>query len=182
MSRKVRKKMKATKGEWVKEQCKNIEKVVMSGNSKEGYSTLEAFTKTQQLILAVINDSSEKVLTESTAFLIRWTEYYSGLYIYEFRPDSSLLQSNQTFTQDDESLAVLREDVEEAVRCLKAGKCPGVDHIPSELLNNESGATTVLKIICQKILVTMKWPKEWAQLYCQRKTTPRSVRTVMPSA
>ena len=36
----------------------------------------------------------------------------------------------QTPTQEAKSLPVLREEVEEAVHSLKAGKSPGVDNIP----------------------------------------------------
>ena len=54
----------------------------------------------------------------------------SGLHNYELHPDAGLLQSNQTPTLEAESLPVLREEVEEAVHSLKAGKSPGVDNIP----------------------------------------------------
>ena len=73
-------------------------------------------------------------MTESTAVLNQWTEYCSDLYSYEFHPDTNLFQSNQTPTQEAESLSVLREEVEEAVRNPKAGKSPGVDNIHSDLL------------------------------------------------
>ena len=46
MNREVRKKTKATKEEWVEEQCKNIEKGIMSGNSKEAYNTLKTAVET----------------------------------------------------------------------------------------------------------------------------------------
>ena len=39
--------MKTAKEEWIEEQRKNTEKEMMSGNSKEAYNTLKAFTKTQ---------------------------------------------------------------------------------------------------------------------------------------
>ena len=39
-NREVWKKMKAAKEEWIEEQCKNIEKGMMSGSSKESYNTL----------------------------------------------------------------------------------------------------------------------------------------------
>ena len=59
---------------------------------------------------------------------------------------------------------VLREEAEEAVHSLKAEKYQGVDKIPSELLNNGSEATaTVSTAICQKIVETKEWPKEWTQ-------------------
>ena len=45
----VRKKMKAAKEERIEERSKNIEKGMMSGNSKEAYNTLKTLTKTQQL-------------------------------------------------------------------------------------------------------------------------------------
>ena len=80
--------------------------------------------------------------------LNHWTEYCSGLYKCELCPDSSLLQSSQAPTQEAESLPLLREEVEEAVRSLKAGKSPGVDNIPSEWLKNGGEATTaVLTVI-----------------------------------
>ena len=47
VDREVRKKMKAAKEEWIEEQCKNIEKGMVLGNSKEAYNTLKALTKTQ---------------------------------------------------------------------------------------------------------------------------------------
>ena len=46
MKREVRMKMRAAKEEWTEEQCKNVEKEMMSENSKEAYSTLNALTKT----------------------------------------------------------------------------------------------------------------------------------------
>ena len=53
---------------------------------------------------------------------------------YELHPDTSLLQSNQTLTQEAESLPVLREEAEEVVHSLNAGKSPGVDNIPLSCL------------------------------------------------
>ena len=108
----------------------------MSGNSKEAYNILKALTKTQQHKSVVIEDGSGDILTESTAVLNRWTEHCSSLSNYELHQDTCLLQSNQIPTQEAESLPVLRDEAEEAVRSLKAGMSPGVDNIPSELLNN----------------------------------------------
>ena len=99
--------MRAAKEEWTEEQCKNIEKE-MSGNSKGAYNTHKALTKTQQHQSAVIEDFSGNILMESTAVLNRWTEHCSGLYNCELHPDTSLIQSNQSPTQEAESLPVLR--------------------------------------------------------------------------
>ena len=51
--------MKAAKEKWTEEQCKNIEKGMMSENSKEAYNTLKALTKTIQNKSTVIEDISQ---------------------------------------------------------------------------------------------------------------------------
>ena len=78
MNRAVRKKVKAAKEGWVKEQCKNIAKGMMTGNSQEACNTLKALTKTQQHKSAITEDSSGNILMESTAVLNQWMEFYSG--------------------------------------------------------------------------------------------------------
>ena len=68
---------------------------------------------------------------------------------------------------------------------LKAGKSPGVDNIPSELLKNGSEATTtVLTVIYiyQKIWEKKEWPKEWTQLLVIPLPKTGNVRTILPSA
>ena len=75
-----------------------------------------------------------------------------------------ILWSNETPTKEAGSLPVMSEEVEEAVRSLKAGKSEGVDNIPCELLKKGGEATTtVLTTICQKILETKQWSKAWTQ-------------------
>ena len=75
----------------------------------------------------------------------------------KLHPDTNLLQSNQTPIQEAESLSVRREEVEEAAHSLKAGKSPGMDNTPSELLMNGGEATTtVLTTICKNIWETKK--------------------------
>ena len=69
MNREVREKLKAAKEEWIEEQCKNIEKGMMSGNNKEAYNALKALTKTKQHKSAVIEDCIGNILIESTAVL-----------------------------------------------------------------------------------------------------------------
>ena len=56
---------------------------------------------------------------------------------------------------------MLQEEVEEAVRSLKAGKSPGVDNVPGELVKH--GGEKMMKALtalCQKIWNTKEWPKE----------------------
>ena len=92
----------------------------MSGTGNDAYNTLKALIKSQKHKSAVIEDSGGNILMESTAVLNRWTEYCRGLYNNELHPDTSLLHSNQTPTQEAESLPVLREETEVLVRTRKA--------------------------------------------------------------
>ena len=96
---------------------------MVSRSSKEAFDTLKALASAQQQKSAVIGSSSRNILTESTAILNRWTEYWSGLYNYELYLDTSLLQSNQTPTQEAGRLPVPKQEVEEAVSSPSAGKC-----------------------------------------------------------
>ena len=79
---------------------------------------------------------------------------------------------------------MLKEEVEEAVHSLKAGRSPGIDNIPSELVKNGGEATTmVLTVVCKKVWETKEWPKEWTSPYLyQRKATSSNVRTIEASA
>ena len=45
---------------WIEEQCKNMEKGMMSGCSKEGCNTIKAVTKTQQHKYAAIEEKQWK--------------------------------------------------------------------------------------------------------------------------
>ena len=134
------------------------------GNSKNAYSVLKSLTKTSQLRTAVINDQDGKLITDSKKVLKRWIEYCKGLYNYEIHPDTSLLQTDLPSTDGEDSLPILKEEVEAAVQSLKLGKSPGVDNIPSELVKN--GGKEVVKAltaVCQWIWEQKKWPKEWMQ-------------------
>ena len=163
-NREVRTKMRAAKEEWIEEQCDNIEKGMETGNSKQAYSTLKALTKTSQPRANVIDDKDGNLLTDSDEVLKRWTEYCSNLYNYELHPDTSILQNNQTPTESLDSPPIMKEEVEAAIRHLKAGKSPGVDNIPSELITSGGdGTVSALAALCQKIWEQKKWPEEWTQ-------------------
>ena len=94
-----------------------------------------------------VADSSRTILMISTAVLNHWTVCCNGLYNYKCHPDTSLLQSNQNPTQEDERLPVLREKVKEAACSLKAGEFLAVDSISSELLKN-GGEATITFLTC----------------------------------
>ena len=164
VNRQVRKKIWIDKEEWIEEQCSTIEKGMETGDSKNAYSTLKSLTKTSQLRTAVTNDQDGKLITDNEKVLKRWTKYCKGLYNYEIHPYTSLLQTDLPSMDGEDSLLILKEEVEAAVQSLNLGKSPGVDNIPSELVKN--GGKEVVKALtalCQWIWEQKKWPKEWTQ-------------------
>lgn len=161
--RDVRKKMKEVKEEWIEEQCKTIDRDMESGNSKQAYGTLKALTKTSQPRTAVIEDHDGKLLTDGEDVLKRWTDYCKDLYNYKLQPDTSILNTQRS-PEEEPSPPILREEVIAAMSSLKAGKSPGVDNIPAELVRVGGRETIdVLTALCQKIWEQKKWPTEWTQ-------------------
>ena len=159
----MRKKIEEAKENWIAEQCNKIEEGMKHGNSKAAYDTLKDLTKTQQNKSPIIEDSAGEPLTDSAAILKRWTEYCRDLYNYPISPDRTFLDPNGP-EKISSTLPVLKEEVEEAIRSLPAGKSPGADNIPAELIKH--GGEEVKKIItriCQKIWETKEWPTEWTQ-------------------
>jgi len=58
----------------------------------------------------------------------------------------------------------MRKEVEEAIRSLPAGKSPGADNIPAELLKHGGGClVAVITSLSQKIWETKQWPTVWTK-------------------
>ena len=112
VNREVRKKTNAAKEEWTEKLCKHMKKRMMSGSSKEAYNTLKALTKAQQHQSSFIKTAEETSLWKAQLFK---TKGLSTVVAYptmnEFHPDTSLFQSNESPTQEEKSLPVLREEV-----------------------------------------------------------------------
>ena len=160
----IRKKMKEAKENWISEMCDNIDTGMRKGNSKMAYDTLKLLTRPQQTRTSVIEDKKGEVLTEEAAVIKRWTEYCEELYNYKLRPDTSILNKGINTNREAGDAPILKEEVEEAIRSLKAGKSPGVDNIPAELIKH--GGPEMIKAlttICQRIWDTKQWPTEWTQ-------------------
>ena len=157
--------MKAAEENWIEEQCNDIDKGMMAGNSRKAYTTLKTLSKAKKPTATVIEDKEGKTLTESEEVLKRWTEYCESLYNHPLQPDKSILQGKLPSDQADAVCPpIMRREVEEAIKTLQDGKSPGVDNIPAEMLKyGGEDLVTVLTAICQKILDEKKWPQEWTQ-------------------
>ena len=128
---------------WIKEQCQDIEDSMKKNNSKKTYQLVKDLTSTKQGRNTTIRNKDGKYLTEEQDILKRWSEYHSELYNYR---------------------AILREEVEAAVKSLKNGKSAGADNVPAELVQAGGEAMiSALLTICNKIWQTGEWPTPWTQ-------------------
>lgn len=64
----------------------------------------------------------------------------NSLYKYKLYPDTSLPLDQYTIESED-SLLIVKEEVEAALRSLKHGKLPGMDKLSSELVKNGDDET-----------------------------------------
>lgn len=88
----------------------------------------------------------------------RWTEYCSALYDIQTNGDPAVIDSVST---ENDNLTIPCDEVEAAVRSLKAGKAAGFGNIPAELLKKGGEATVeVLTKICNKIWQSGLWPSK----------------------
>ena len=111
---------------------------------------MKDLTTVKQGKATIIQNCSEKCLTEEREILNRWTEYCTELYNHKANGDPLVLNCPQTDTEDDHS--ILRKDVEAAVQSLNTGKSVGVGNIPAELVQaGGEDVITSLRAICNKI-------------------------------
>ncbi|GFR93167.1 endonuclease-reverse transcriptase [Elysia marginata] len=122
----VRKKMKEAKEKWIDDQCVAIEQIMLSGRSKQAFSTLKMLTKTFQPKVNLIEDKDGRLLTDDEDIMQRWSEYCNDLYNYELQPDLSILSATREPPETDDSPPIQKSEVEAAVKSLKLGKAPGV--------------------------------------------------------
>ena len=150
------------KGNWIGEQCSEIEDNLRKNNYKRAYQLVKDLTIVKQGKATTVQDLSGKCLTEERQILNRCTEYCSELYKHKANGDPSVLNCPQTDTEDDHP--ILHREVEAAVQSLKKGKSDGVDSIPAELVQaGGEDATTAVTTICNKIWQTGEWPTPWTQ-------------------
>ena len=81
LTKKSRKAMKKSKGNWIGNQCQNIDDC-LKNNNKKAYELVQDLTGTKQEKTTTIQDKGGTCLTENEDILKRWTEYCSELYNY----------------------------------------------------------------------------------------------------
>ena len=162
INRRIKKTLKKAKETWIENQCQGIEESLKRNNTKKAYQLVKELTNTKQERSTAIQNKDGKVLTEEKEIINRWTEYCADLYEHKAIGDQEVLKVPQA--TDDANYPILREEVQEAVKSLKKRKSPGVDNIPSELV--QAGGDEMIDMlltICNKIWQSGDWPTLWTQ-------------------
>ena len=126
------------------------------------FRTLRKITKKQSIRSITIESADGNVLTEEAEIREGWTEYCSALYNHPIAPNVNVLE--QPTVNERSDLPILREEVKNAIIKLKAGKSPGVDNIPAELI--KAGGEAMIDFyfrVCCDIWSQGVWPKHWSQ-------------------
>ena len=115
----------------------------------------------------IIEDENQnnKRIADNESLFKTWTEYCNNLYNYPIKPNiHKLTNRNQNNTDIEETLQILKSEVENAINMLKNDKTPGNDNISAELIKH--GGESIIKIyteICQHIWKTKIWPDQWTK-------------------
>ena len=153
ISRDIKKSMKKAKETWIEKQCQGIEKKPWNEQQQESVPTGER--PDQHKTGAKYHHPGHRweVLTEDQDILKRWTEYYADLYNHRATGDPDVL--NVPPVTDTDKYPILREEVEAAVKSPKKGKSPGIDNIPTELVQAwGEPMISILLTICNNIWQT----------------------------
>ena len=166
MCNRVRKSARKDKNKWIREQCEAIEEAAIENRSREVYRLVRRVSgKMERPRISAIKNSNGEVLYSKEDVLGRWTEYCKQLYTEDRDMDERVREINGIAPPADHSnLSIMTEEVEAAMRKLKAHKAPGTDGIPSELLlAGEEITVHEVFDICNDIWTKEKLPDQWSQ-------------------
>ena len=159
LKREIQRKIRRDKRTWLEKECS---KITESNEKRRSKTLFDQIKKVQTKAFSprnhCINDKSGLTLSEPEEALKRWHEYGSNLFS---SPDKTTVKNYHVPLNEMEPLPLLAE-VESAAKQLKAGKSPGLDAIPGELVRHAGteGMKAVHHLCCQ-IWTQQKWPDEW---------------------
>ena len=156
----IQRKVRRDKNRWLEQECAKINEHNENRKSKELFEQIKKVqTKKFTARNHCINDKDGNTLTEPEEVLKRWHEYGSELFKL---PDRTETKGN--FKADPQELepVPLLDEVDTAIKEIKAGKSPGLDNIAGELIKHcgETGVKAIHHLCCN-IWNQQEWPNDW---------------------
>ncbi|XP_060523267.1 craniofacial development protein 2-like [Cylas formicarius] len=154
--RRVLRKIKETKEQWLQEKCAEIEILQAKHDSFNLHKKIkEAAGRFQIRNTGVLLDSDNNTITEVDKKLARWKEYMQKLFGEEN-------VDNVAATVNTEGPTITQEEVEAAIKRLKNNKSPGPDQIHGEVLKLlDSEQIKLITTFFNKIYIDGQLPKDW---------------------
>ncbi|XP_072028136.1 uncharacterized protein [Amphiura filiformis] len=112
--------------------------------------------------MQTVKSKDGQILTESEEVKDRWKESFQELYNKKNPTDEELTQSVPQMPSCKIEPAILREEIESAVKKMSDGKAPGYDNITAEELKAAGSAgIEILHMLCTKIWDSEIFPDDW---------------------
>jgi len=148
---------KIAKEEWYNKMCDRIEELEKEHKIGEMHRHVKVLTDRKRNIdttSGCIRDADGALLFEKDKVASRWVEYIKNLYDDETRPEPETIRG-------DEGPSILKEELIQAIKDMKAGKAPGIDAITTEQLKAlDDDNLTILTDLCQQIYLTGYIPSD----------------------
>ena len=114
-----------------------------------------------------MKDRAGKILTAPQDIKDRWKEHFDQLYNVNIMADATILLELPTGANDEKSnntQDLLREEVEEAIKNMKAGKSPGCDNVTADEMQavGRAGVDALFKL-CEKVWRMERIPTDWSR-------------------
>lgn len=160
--REVKKSYRNDKRKWAENLADEAQKAANTGNIKELYNTTKRLANKQLRAKKPIKDKDGNALVNERDQIKRWQEYFKEL----FQKNTEEVTSEEEIeVQEDNRISSeppTRAEICKAVKEMKNGKSPGIDHIPAEVLkaNPETTADIMLELY-KKVWETGDFPEDW---------------------
>jgi len=156
----IQRRVRRDKEAWLEDKCHQITDFNAVGKSKEMYATIRSVKNTSRVIQqACIKSKNGEVLVQRSDILERWREY--GAELFE-RPKGEPPLTEESILSEEQEPPPLLSEIEQAINQLRAGKSPGIDGIPAELVKATGpNGIKMLHKLCKSIWATCHWLDEW---------------------
>ena len=121
---------------WV-QLSEDIQIAAVTGNIRGMYDGIKKALGPTQSKTAPLKSSAGVIITEKNKQMERWVEHYSDLYSRQNTVTESALDAVECLpTMEELDLEPTTEELSKAIDNLSAGKAPGIDGIPPDLLKH----------------------------------------------
>ncbi|KAI5729125.1 hypothetical protein M8J77_025799 [Diaphorina citri] len=162
-NREVKKSFRNDKRKWAENLAQEAQRAANTGNIKELYNTTKKLANKQFRSKKPIKDKNGNAMFNEKDQIKRWQEYFKEL--FQNNSQEEVREEDEENVNEDNRINCdppTKSEICKAVKELKNGKSPGVDHIPAEVLKSNPDTTAeILHGLFKKIWETGEFPDDW---------------------